>query len=217
MTHVLRGLEWDICLVYIDDLIIFLRTFDDHLLHLEQVFKRLKDANARLKFSKRYFVQHKVDYLGHVVSAEGLSSNPNKIQTVRHFPVPKNTTGVKAFLGLCNYYRRFIKDFAQIASPLNKLTSKNVKFDWTENCQKAFDTLKRALVSAPVLSYPDFTLPFQLYVGASQTGIGLTLGQIVDGKEVVVACAGGDFNQAGRNYSATEREALAVIDGIKHL
>ena len=215
MTHVLRGLEWDICLVYIDDLIIFSRTFDDHLLHLERVFKRLRDANVRLKPSKCYFVQQKVDYLGHVVSAEGLSPNPNKIQAVQDFPIPQNTTGIKAFLGLCNYYRRFIKDFAQIASPLNKLTSKNAKFHWTADCQRAFDTLKRALVSAPVLSYPDFSLPFHLYVDASQTGIGLTLGQIVEGKEVVIAYAGRDFNQAERNYSATEREALAVIDGIK--
>ncbi|KAL9978457.1 hypothetical protein ACROYT_G015976 [Oculina patagonica] len=179
------------------------------------VFKRLRDANVRLKPSKCYFVQRKVDYLGHVVSAEGLSPNPNKIQAVRDFPVPKNNTGIRAFLGLWNYYRRFIKDFAQIASPLNRLTSKNMKFVWTENCQKAFDTLQCALVSAPVLSYPDFSLPFQLYVHASQTGIGLTLGQIVDGKEVVIAYAGRDFNQAERNYSATEREALAVIDGIK--
>ena len=215
MTHALRGLEWDICLVYIDDLIIFSRTFDDHLLHLEKVFKRLKEANVRLKPSKCYFVQSKVDYLGHVVSAEGLSPNPNKIKAVQEFPVPINSTGVKAFLGLCNYYRRFVKGFAQIASPLNRLTSKHATFEWTDQCQEAFEALKRALVSAPILAYPDFTQPFHLFVDASQTGIGLTLGQIIDGKEIVVASAGRDFNTAERNYSATEREALAVIDGIK--
>jgi len=135
MTHALRGLEWDICLVYIDDLIIFSRTFDAHLLHLEKVFKRLKEANVRLKPSKCYFVQSKVDYLGHVVSAEGLRPNPNKIKAVQEFPVPVNSTGVKAFLGLCNYYRRFGKGFVQIASPLNKLTSKHAKFEWTDKCQ----------------------------------------------------------------------------------
>lgn len=215
MTHVLRGLEWDICLVYIDDLIIFSRSFDEHLLHLEQVFKRLREANLRLKPSKCHFVKPEVEYLGHVVSADGLKPNPAKIRSVKEFPVPTNTTGVKAFLGLCNYYRRFIKGFAQIASPINKITSKNVKFEWTPECQKAFETLKGALVSAPVLSYPDFELPFQLYVDASQTGIGLTLGQIIDGKDVVIAYAGRDLNRAERNYSATEREALAVIDGIK--
>lgn len=215
MTHALRGLEWDICLVYIDDLIIFSRTFDDHLLHLEKVFKRLKEANVRLKPSKCYFVQSKVDYLGHVVSAEGLRPNPNKIKAVQEFPVPVNSTGVKAFLGLCNYYRRFVKGFAQIASPLNKLTSKHAKFEWTDKCQKAFEALKTALVSAPILAYPDFTQPFHLYVDACQTGIGMTLGQNIDKKETVVAYAGRDFNAAERNYSAMEREALAVIDGIK--
>lgn len=215
MTHALRGLEWDICLVYIDDLIIFSRTFDDHLINLKKVFHRLREANVRLKPSKCYFVQSKVEYLGHVVSAEGLSPNPNKIKAVQEFPVPTNITGVKAFLGLCNYYRRFVKGFAQIASPLNKLTSKHIKFEWTDQCQEAFEILKKALVSAPILAYPDFTQPFHLFVDASQTGIGLTLGQVIDGKESVVAYAGRDFNTAERNYSATEREALAVIDGIK--
>lgn len=128
MTHALHGLEWDICLVYIDDLIIFSRTFEDHLHHLEQVFKRLREAGVRLKPSKCYFVQTKVEYLGHIVSGEGLSPNPNKIKAVQEFPLPTNATGVKAFLGLCNYYRHFIQGFAQIASPLNKLTSKHNKF-----------------------------------------------------------------------------------------
>lgn len=217
MTHALRGLEWDICLVYIDDLIIFSRTFEDHLHHLEQVFKRLREAGVRLKPSKCYFVQTKVDYLGHSVSGEGLSPNPNKIKAVQEFPLPTNATGVKAFLGLCNYYRRFIQGFAQIASPLNKLTSKHNKFCWTNECQIAFDTLKHALLSAPILAYPDFTQPFHLYVDASQTGIGLTLGQVIEGKERVIAYAGRDFNAAEKNYSATEHEALAVIDGIKRL
>ena len=215
MTHILRGLEWSICLVYIDDLIIFSRTFDEHITHLEQVFKRLREANVRLKPSKCHFVKPQVEYLGHVVSKDGLSPNPDKIKAVRDFPIPTNTTGVKAFLGLCNYYRRFIKGFAQIAAPLNRLTSKNVPFQWTNDCQQALDHLKQALISAPILAYPDFSLPFHLYVDASQTGIGLTLGQIVEGREVAIAYAGRDFNQAERNYSATEREALAVIDGIK--
>ena len=215
MTHILRGLEWDICLVYIDDLIIFSRSFDEHLLHLEQVFKRLREADVKLKPSKCHFVKPQVEYLGHTVSAEGLRPNPAKISAVKEFPIPKNVKDLRAFLGLCNYYRRFVKGFALIASPLNKLTSKNVKFSWSPECQTAFETLKKALISAPILSYPDFHLPSHLFVDASQTGIGLTLGQIVDGVERVIAYAGRDLNPAERNYSATEPEALAVIDGIK--
>ena len=203
MTHILRGLEWDICLVYIDDLIIFSRSFDEHLLHLEQVFKRLREANVKLKPSKYHFVKPQVEYLGHIVSAEGLRPNPAKISAVKEFPIPKNVKDLRAFLGLCNYYRRFVKGFALIASPLNKLTSKNAKFSWSPECQTAFETLKQALISAPILSYPDFRLPFHLFVDASQTGIGLTLGQIVDGVERVIAYAGRDLNPAERNYSAT--------------
>ena len=97
MTHVLRGLEWDICLVYIDDLIIFSRSFDNHLLHLVQVFKRLREANLRLKPSKCHFVKSEVEYLGHVVSADGLKPNPAKIRAFQEFPIPNNVTGVKAF------------------------------------------------------------------------------------------------------------------------
>ena len=108
--------------MYTDDLIIFSRTFDAHSLHLERVFRRMREAGVRLKLSKCYFVQLKVEYLGHVVSAEGLIPMPNKIKAVQEFPVPTNTIGVKAFLRLCNFYRRFIKGFAQKASPLNKLT-----------------------------------------------------------------------------------------------
>ena len=215
MTHLMRGLEWSTCLVYIDDLIIFSRSFDDHLQHLEEVFKRLRDANVRLKPSKCHFVKPEVDYLGHLVSASGLRPNPDKIRAVQQFPTPRNVTDVRSFLGLANYYRRFIKGFAQIAAPLNNLTRKTVPFCWDDDCQTAFDRLKHALTTAPILAYPDFALPFHLYVDASQDGIGLTLGQTIDGKELAIAYAGRDLNKAERNYSATEREALAVIDGIK--
>ena len=215
MTHVLRGLEWDLCLAYIDDLIIFSRWFDEHLLHLEQVFKRLREADVKLKPSKCHFVKAQVEHLGHIVSADGVRPNPAKITAVKDFPVPKSVKDLRAFLGLCNYYRRFVKGCAQIASPLNKLTGKHATFSWSSECQTAFETLKQALISAPILSYPDFRLPFHLFVDASQTGIGLTLGQIIDGAERVIAYAGRDLNPAEHNYSATEREALAVIDGIK--
>ena len=128
MTHLMRGLEWSTCLVYIDDLIIFSRSFDDHLQHLEEVFKRLRDANVRLKPSKCHFVKPEVDYLGHLVSASGLRPNPDKIRAVQQFPTPRNVTDVRSFLGLANYYRRFIKGFAQIATPLMGPTGKELSY-----------------------------------------------------------------------------------------
>ena len=169
----------------------------------------------KLKPTKCHFVKEKVEYLGHLVSAKGLEPNPDKVRIVQEFPRPQSTTDVRSFLGIATYYRRFIPHFAQIAAPLNKLTSKNVKFFWDTDCQIAFDTLKQKLMSAPVLAYPDFELPFHLYVDAGQESLGLTLGQIVDGQEVVIAYAGRGLNKAERNYSSCEREALAVIEGIK--
>lgn len=149
MTHVLQGLEWDISLVYIDDLIIFPRTYDEHLLHLAWVFQCLRQANVTLNPSKCHFVKPEVEYLGHIVLA-GLKPSPSKIHTVTEFPLPSNIMGVKAFLGLCNYYRRFIKED-------------------TYQLSVSIETLKQALVSAPILAYPDFSLSLHLYVDASQT------------------------------------------------
>ena len=116
---VLRNLQYDICLVYLDDIIIFSQTFDDHLKHLNDVFSRLRSANIRLKPSKCSFACSEVEYLGHVVSRDGIRPDPSKINAVKEFPIPRCTKDVRSFLGLANYYRRFIKNFAVIALPLN--------------------------------------------------------------------------------------------------
>ena len=216
MECVLRGLTYEICLVYLDDVIVFSRTFEEHLVRLEQVFKRFRDANIKLKPSKCHFGCQKVNFLGHVVTAEGVHPDPQKVSAVKEFPVPRNVKQVRSFLGLCNYYRKFVRDFAKIAEPLNKLTRKDTVFNWNEACQQAFDTLKTALIEAPILAYPDFNLHFELYVDASNDGIGMVLGQIQNGREVVICYAGRGLNQAERNYSVTEREALSVVEGIKY-
>lgn len=119
-------------------------------------------------------------------------------------------------MGLTNYYRKFIKGCAQIASPLHELTKKGTKFVWADACQDAFDTLKKALTKAPILAYPDFNLPFLLATDASNDAIGMVLGQKQNGREVVISYAGRKLNPAERNYSVTEREALAVVDGVRH-
>ena len=130
------------------------------------------------------------------MSREGIQPDPDKISAVKDFPVPKKVKDIRSFLGLANYYRRFIKDFMKIAKPLTQLLHKNVKFQWTEACQTAFDILKSALVSAPILCYPDFTKPFDLYIDASLDGLGMTLGQIQNDREVVIAYAGHSLNSA---------------------
>ena len=214
MECVLRGLNWQICLIYIDDIIIFSKTFEEHLQHLHLVFSRLRQANIKLKLSKCHFAYPKVTYLGHIVSRLGTQPDPDKISAVQNFPVPKKLKDLRSFLGLANYYRRFVKDFSKIAHPLTKLLRKNEKFIWSPACHSAFTLLKHALVSAPILRFPDFSKPFELYVDASLEGLGMTLGQIQNNREVVIAYAGRNLSHTEQAYSTTEREALAVIGGI---
>ena len=215
MHAVLRGLQYDICLVYLDDIIIFSQTFGDHLKHLNDVFSRLRSANIRLKPSKCSFACSEVEYLGHVVSRDGIRPDPSKINAVEEFPIPRCTKDVRSFLGLANYYRRFIKNFAAIALPLNKLTREHVHFLWDSECDIAFSTLKSALISAPILAYPDFAIPFEFHTDASSTEIDFALCQIQGGRNRAIAYGGRNLNPAERSYSTTEREALVVVEGIK--
>ena len=216
MECVLRGLTWQIALIYLDDVLVYSRTFDDHLQHLRLVFDRFRTAGLKLKPSKCHFGQKQVNYLGHVITRDGIQPDPEKIKVVQEYPVPSTVKDVRAFMGLTNYYRKFVKDFAHIASPLHDLTKKGAAFLWTEECQTAFETLKQVLTEAPILAYPDFTQPFQLATDASNDAIGMVLGQKRNGKEVVIAYAGRKLNPAERNYSVSEREALAVVDGVRH-
>ena len=215
MARVLHGLEWKVCLIYIDDIIIFSRTFEEHLSRLSLVFDRLRQANLKLKPSKCHFAQTSVTFLGFVVSSEGILPDPDKILAVKSFPVPKSVKDVRSFLGLCNYYRRFVEGFAKIASPLNRLTRKDVAFVWSPECETAFNSLKNRLCSPPILAYPDFERPFHLYTDASQSALGYILSQTIEGREHVISYGGRELNLAEKRYSTTEREALAVVDGIK--
>ena len=169
----------------------------------------------KLNPKKCSFVKQRIEYLGHVVTPEGTFLDPSKVEVVKNFPTPASLKELKSFLGLANYYRRFIKGFSEIASPLNALPRKGVKFCWSESCADAFDRLKRALISAHVLAFPNFDEQFLLYFDASSTGIGFALAQIQNGKEVAIAYNGRGLNQAERNYTTTEREELALVEGIK--
>jgi len=215
MECVLRGLNWQIALIYLDDVLVFSRTFEEHLQHLRLVFDRFREAGLKLKPNKCHFGQSKVNYLGHVITSEGLQPDPDKIKVVQEYPIPRTVKDVRAFMGLANYYRKFVKDFAKIASPLHELTKKGTKFVWTEECQSAFEALKKALTEAPIFAYPDFTKPFLLSTDASDDALGMVLGQEQNGREVVIAYGGCKLIPAERNYSVTEREALALVVGIK--
>ena len=217
MDLILAGLDWDQCMVYIDDIIVLGATFTSHLHNLQAVFQRLRKANLKLHPQKCSFLRSKVGFLGHVVSREGVSADPSKTEKVANWPVPTSTKEVQQFLGLAGYYRRFVKGFADIARPLHRLTERNAVFLWTCECQTAFDTLRVALTSAPILAYPDYTRPFILDTDASNSGIGGVLSQRdADGEEKVIAYASRALSKPERNYCVTRRELLAAVHFTKH-
>ena len=216
MEKVLSGLQWETLLVYLDDVIVFGKTVNDEMKRLRQVFERLRKAGLKLKPSKCNLFQRSVTYLGHVVSAEGVTTDPAKVRAVSDWPTPKCVRDVRSFLGLASYYRRFIRGFATIASPLHSLTSKSKDFVWNEACQDAFKRLKEALLEAPVLVYPLPDDEFILDTDASNEGIGAVLSQVHDGVERVVAYASRKLSKAERNYCVTRKELLAVVAYLKY-
>ena len=212
MDLVLSGLQWSHCLVYMDDIIVLGRTFKEHLSNLQVVLQRLREAGLKLKPSKCSFFMHEIQYLGHVISRSGIAPDAAKIQKVATWPVPSSVKEVQQFLGMASYYRRFIENFAQVAKPLHRLTERTCTFQWTNECQVAFEDLRHRLSSAPILAHPDFNRPFILDTDASNFGIGAVLSQIgEDNKEHVVAYGSRLLNKAERRYCVTRRELLAVV------
>ena len=216
MDLVLSGLQWSQGLVYLDDIIVLGRSFEEHIKNLDLVFQRLRQSRLRLKPSKCAFFRKEVQYLGHVISREGVATDPDKTAKVATWPVPTTKKETRQFLGFASYYRRFLKDFAQIARPLHRLTEKTASFVWTPECQDAFDRLRRCLCSAPVLAYPDFRKPFILDMDASNMGIGGVLAQVdEDGRERVIAYGSRLLTKPERQYCVTQRELLAVVTFIQ--
>ena len=215
MEEVMRGMQWEECLIYLDDIISFGVSFDQELERLTRVFDRLRQAGLKLKPSKCHLFQDQVEFLGHLVSKEGVSTCPEKIAAVQDWPVPTTVKEVRSFLGLCSYYRRFVQGFAQIARPLNALVKKDQKFQWTAQCHEAFNTLKQSLVSAPVLAYPTQTGQFILDTDASKEAVGAVLSQVQDGQEKVIAYYSKALNVHERHYCVTRLEMLAVVSAVR--
>lgn len=217
MDLVLAGLQWSHCLVYLDDVIVLGGNFENHLHNLRAVFDRIQEAGLKLKPSKCAFLKERVEYLGHIVSKEGVCVDQSKVEKVSTWPTPTSTKEVQQFLGLANYYRRFIRDFAKIASPLHKLTERSSQFHWSSACQEAFEELRTKLTSAPVLAFPDFSRPFTLDTDASDNGIGAVLSQCDEsGQEQVIAFASRLLTKAERQYCVTRKELLAVVTFTQH-
>ena len=168
-----------------------------HLHHLADVFQRLRESGLKLTPSKCYFAQKKIRYLGYVLGKEGVQPDSNKFERVKNLAAPTNPSEVKALLGLFNFYKKFIMNFSEICAPLFSLLQKDKDFIWTDECNTVCQTLKNALISAPILAYPNMNRPFTLTCDASRSGLGYILGQVgEDKREWVIAYGGGALRKA---------------------
>jgi hypothetical protein len=215
MNAVLAGISWEYALAYIDDIIIYSKTFEKHLSDLRNVLDRIDKANLKIRTEKCSFVKKEINYLSHVIGNGEVKPDKKKTQGVDDFRVTDTDT-LRAFFGLAGYYRQFVKNFAMIAQPLYRLLKKDAKFEWNEETEKAVNDIKYALTHEPVLKGPRMGKPFTLHTDASNSGIGATLVQADDkGIEHPVAYVSRTLNKAERNYSTTEREALAIVYALK--
>ena len=211
MEMALSGLQWITCLIYIDDIIVFGKNFEEHMSRVEEVFERIKAAGLKLKPQKCQMLQREVVFLGHTVSGDGVRPNPTNIEKIASWPKPKTAKQVKQLVAMGSYYRRYVRDFASIVRPMIDLTKKGKKFIWTEACDRSFEQMKKALLSADVMGYPlNEAGDFILDVDASDICIGGILHQMHGDREKVIAYASRSLNKAEKNYCITEKELLAI-------
>ena len=217
MEKIFAGMTYSSLLIYLDDIIVYGKTFEVHLKHLEEVLQRLKDANLKLNSKKCVFFQKEVSFLGHLISEDGVKTSPEKVKSIQEWPTPTNISELRSFIGLCSYLRRFIPEFSKICKPLHTLTEKGRKFEWTEKCEAAFKALKQALISAPVLAFPDENGgEFILDADASNVALGSVLSQVQEDQEKVIAYYSKCFSRTERKYCTTRKELLAIVSSVKH-
>ncbi|UYV71389.1 hypothetical protein LAZ67_8002928, partial [Cordylochernes scorpioides] len=217
MENMLGNLRWQICLCYLDDVIIYSSDFSTHLKRIEAVLKCFREANLKLNNKKCQFAFEELEILGHITNQHGIKPAEHNIKAIRDFPRPKKIKEVQSFLGMCSYYRKFIKGFSKIADPLTSLIKKNVPFTWTENQEKAFQTLKVALINPPILGHFDPNAITYIHTDASNIGLGATLVQKFGDKEKVISYLSRTLSKPEQNYSTTEKECLAVVWSMSKL
>ena len=217
MENCLGELHLNWCIIYLDDIIVLSKTPEEHLKRLRGIFDKLAQAGLKLKPSKCEFLKSKITYLGHIVSAEGIETDPKKIEAVKNWTMPMTVTDVRSFLGFTNHYHRFIKGYAKVASPLNSLVSgdnankKKAIVDWTDECQEAFEKLKDLCTTTPILAYANYKKPFRLQTDASDLGLGAVLYQKDDeGQQRVTAYASRSLSHTEQNYPTHKLEFLVL-------
>ena len=215
MNNVLHPFFGKFAVVYLDDILIYSQNKEEHEKHLRQVLQVLAEHELYAKPSKCFWFQREVEYLGHIICAEGLRVDDSKVKAIADWPEPTNVHEVRQFLGFANYYRRFVQNYARIAVPLTDLTKREMLFQWSAKCQNAFNQLKGSLLSAPILRLADTSKPFRVETDASDFAIGAVLLQEYEHHWHPVAYDSRKLQQAERNYHPYERELLAVIYALK--
>ncbi|UYV68415.1 hypothetical protein LAZ67_5004264 [Cordylochernes scorpioides] len=217
MENMLGNIRWQICLCYLDDVINYSSDFSTHLKRIEAVLRCFREANLKLNNKKCQFAFEELEILGHITNQHGIKPAEHNIKAIRDFPRPKNIKEVQSFLGMCSYYRKLIKGFSKIADPLTSLIKKNVPFTWTGNQEKAFQTLKVALINPPILGHFDPNAITCIHTDASNIGLGATLVQRFGDKEKVISYLSRTPSKPEQNYSTTEKECLAVVWSMSKL
>lgn len=211
MEKILRPVLGKHTHVYLDDIIISSRSFEEHVEHLQEVFKLLLDAGLKLNWKKCHFLQEHTEFLGFIVGQGQIKVSPKKVEAVQNFPRPKTLRQLRGFLALLSFVRRFIPNLAERCAPLNEMLKKGEQILWTPERHKAFLELRNCLTDAPVLSLPDFEHPFEIHCDASDHGLGGVLLQLIDGEYHVIAYASKVLSKTEQNYTVTEKECLSVI------
>ncbi|XP_056132701.1 uncharacterized protein K02A2.6-like, partial [Lampris incognitus] len=213
MDQILQGLEHVTC--FLDDILVTGRTREEHLRNLDEVLRRLESYGVRVKRAKCDFMQEKVEYLGHLIDKEGLHPTETKVAAIVNAPQPTNVTELRSFLGLLNYYGRFMRDLSTVLQPLHQLLKKEVEWKWTPECAAAFKAAKEQLVKSSVVVHYDTQKPLRLACDASPYGIGAVMSHIMEnGDEKPIAFASRTLTEAESKYSQIEKEALAIIFGV---
>lgn len=213
MNSVLAEFIGKICFVYLDDIIIFSTSLDEHIVSIEKVLKKLKEVNLKIQIDKSEFLKKETEFLGHIITTEGIKPNPNKVSVIKNFPIPKTTKEIKQFLGLVGYYRKFIKDFANIAKPMTTYLKKDNRIDVNNKSYiESFNKLKTLIMSDPILKYPNFNKKFVLTTDASNVAIGAVLSQ----ENHPLCYASRTLNEHETRYSTIEKELLAIIWATKY-
>ena len=216
MELVLQGLNWQTCIIYLDDIVVYGRSFEEHLQRVEEVLQRISESGLKLKPEKCQLMQQRVTFLGHVVTPDGVLPCPDNVAKILQWQQPTTVTEVRQFLGMASYYRKFIQGYAKLASPLVRLTKKDEPFNWTSECEESFTVLKNKLAGPEIMAYPRDDAEYILDTDASDIAIGAVLSQIQDGREKVISYGSRALNKAEKNYCITDKELLALRHFVEY-